>query len=159
ESPPASRRSRTPTWRWWEKLEKRSPGRRRSAAPGEDALAVLVQRGPRHPLPALLRDRRLLHVPGGREERAAVRRARRGGDGHLVVDQHLRWERDAARALARNARAPRRRPLPVLAGDAADDDRDVVPRHLLDGGHALLGAGRVRDPRPRRALGTLLPVG
>ena len=61
-----------------------------------------------------------------------LRLARRGGDGHVVGDEHDCRRRHAAGALARDARAARRGSSPLCArppaGHAGDgDDRDLQP--------------------------------
>ncbi len=99
------------------------------------------------PLSAVLRDGRLLSVPGREPARAALRVARSLGNGHLVGDEHGGGCGTAAGALARNARVARGGACQLLARDAADHDRDVDDRHLLDGGDAALGPRAVRDRR------------
>ena len=89
------------------------PARAGLAPPDEDALALDLQHAPRRDLPALLRDRRVLHVPGGRRSEAApVRVARRGCDGHLEHDEHggRRLARAASAGTARSScSSPHRR--------------------------------------------------
>ena len=57
----------------------------------------------------------------------------------------VRRRGDAARALARDARAARRRAHPRSRSSSSRDDRDGVDRALLDGRDAVLGSGPLRN--------------
>src|SRR6185312_4379595 len=126
--PGASRRSRTPTWRSWEKNEHAPAGGCCLVSAVQDDPALAVRRVRQRPLPAVLRHHGVLRLPRRREpEDAHLRVARGRRDGHVVVRQHLGRLGHAARALVGDARAPRRRAAPLLARhvpiDAGPRDR------------------------------------
>ena len=103
---------------------------------------VAVQQRARVRLAAVLRDGRVLHVPGrAARTRCSTPSLGAGVMGIWSATSTTAGVGAAARALARDARAARRRADAVLAGPAADHDRDVDDRPLLDGRDARSGAG------------------
>src|SRR5919197_1764279 len=156
-SPVASRRSRTRTWRWWP--NEVAPLRRRQlGAPVQDDHALAVRRDRERDLPALLRDGRVLRLPRRPQpEDARLRLVRGGGDGHVVVREHLRGLGDAAGALVGDARAARRRAAALRARPVAGDARARDSRDLQPGRDAPLGPVPVRRPPVGRAPAPLRP--
>src|ERR671930_110058 len=156
-SPVASRPSRTRTWRWWP--NEVAPLRRRQlGAPVQDDHALAVRRDRERDLPALLRDGRVLRLPRWPQpEDARLRLVRGGGDGHVVVREHVGRLRHAAGALVGDARAARRRAAALRARPAAGDARARDSRDLQPGRDAPLGPVPVRRPSVGRAPAPLRP--
>ena len=121
--------------------------RNRLAVPLQDDHALGLRRGRPGHLSALLRDRRLLRLPRGRQPAdAALRIPRRSCDGHVVGHEHDGRLRDAARALAGHARGARRNTGELRADPPPRDDRDGDDRHLQPRRNAALGTAPLRNP-------------
>src|SRR4029453_8491048 len=152
----ASPRSRTPTSRSSKTSENPQAPRNRLALPLQDAHALGLRRVWAGHLSALLRNGRLLRLPGRRQPaNPALRIARRGRDGHVVGDEHDRGLGDAARALAGHARGARRHARELRADPAPGDDRDGDDRDLQPRRDPALGTAPLRhrpDRRPPAAV-------